>query len=296
MSRIEQALEKAVKMRETGSAPAAVEIEVQKPKDGMPVFEVGESIIDISAVNKHLVCITDPYSTEAEQYKKLRARILKATKNEFRNTIMVTSSDVSEGKTVTAINLAVSIAKEIDHTVLLADCDLRNPTIHKYLGLECKYGISDYLADKVSLQEILIKTGIGKLVFLPGGDPPENPAELVSSEKMKRLVQELKIRYKDRYIIYDSSPVLVAADSLSLGSYMDGIVFVIQAARTSDKTVKEAISLMKGTNILGVVLNNVPHYLAGSAYPYYNRYGYGRENYYKKPKSDDSGNAEEKPN
>lgn len=295
MSRIEQALEKAVKMRETVKDTAPVETDTGVSQPPLPKFEVGEPIIDIKAMDRNLVCITDPYSSAAEQYKKLRLRILNATKNDFLNTIMVTSSDVGEGKTVTAINLAITIAKEIDHTVLLVDTDLRNPAIHKYFGIEARYGFSDYLTDKVKLSDIFIKTGIGKLVFLPGGEPPENPAELISSDKMKRLVQELKLRYKDRYIIFDSSPVLVAADSLSLGGYMDGIVFVIQAARTSEKTAEQAISLMKGTNILGIVFNNVPHDLAKSIYPsYYYHYGYGKEGYFKKTKSEDKGNAEKK--
>jgi exopolysaccharide/PEP-CTERM locus tyrosine autokinase len=186
---------------------------------------------------------------------------------------MVTSSDAGEGKTITAINLAAAMANAIDHTVLLVDADLRNPSIHKYLGIKMKYGLSDYLTGKVDLTEVLVRPGIGKLVVLPGGNPPENPAELLSSEKMKNLVKELKYRYKDRYIIFDSVPILVTADSLSLSTYMDGIVFVVQADRTSEKDVAQALALIKGCNILGVVFNNVPQYFAKKPYPYDYRYG-----------------------
>ena len=117
--------------------------------------------------------------------------------------------------------------------------------------------------------DILIKTGIGKLVILPAGNIVDNSTELLSSEKMKMLVHELKLRYKDRYIIFDSTPLLVTADPLMLGSYMDGIIFVIQEGRTSQKSALQSISLMKGWNILGVVFNNVPHYLIKSHYHYY---------------------------
>ena len=282
MSRIEKALEKAVKTRESIKETIQEEIITPDNQVTLPRFEVGETVLDPAAIDRHIVCISDPSSAAAEQYKKLRARILQVTAKNFLNTIMVTSSDISEGKTITAINLAVAIANEIDYTVLLVDADLRNPSVQKYLGIKSKYGLSDYLTGKTGLSDVLIKTGIGKLVVLPAGNPPENPAELLSSDKMKRLVSEIKLRYKDRYIIFDSSPVLVTADALSLGIYMDGVVFVVKAARTSQKAAEQAISLMKGCNILGIVFNEVPQYLANNLYPYYYPYGYGRNGNFKK--------------
>lgn len=269
MSRIEQALEKAVKMRETTKEAVPEEITTSDNQVALPRFEAGSSVVDPAMVDKHLVCITDPYSSAAEQYKKLRARIFKATTKDFLNTIMVTSSEIGEGKSITAINLAVAMSNEIDYTVLLVDADLRNPSVHKYFGLEPEYGLSDYLTDKVNLDDVLIKTGIGKLVILPAGNIPDNSAELLSSEKMKMLIHEIKLRYKDRYIIFDSSPLLVTADSLSLGSYMEGIIFVIQEGRTSQQAALQSMSLMKGWNILGAVFNNVPPYLVKSHYKYY---------------------------
>jgi protein-tyrosine kinase len=267
MSRIEKALEKAVEMRES-MRDAIAEETITDHKLASAEFEVGEAVVNPDLVDRHLVCLTDPHSSVGEQYKKLRARILKATSKDFLNTIMVTSPDIGEGKTITALNLAVTMANEFDYTVLLVDADLKHPTIPSYLGIEAKYGLSDYLMNKAKLQDILIKTGIGKLVVLPAGNPLENAAELLASERMRSLVQELKRRYKDRYIIFDSSPILITADSLSLSRYMDGIVFVIQAYRTTPKIVSHAISLIKGSNILGIVFNNVPEYLAKNLYPY----------------------------
>ena len=293
MSRIEKALEKAVKTRESIKETIQEEIITPDNQVTLPRFEVGETVLDPAAIDRHIVCISEPSSAAAEQYKKLRARILQVTAKNFLNTIMVTSSDISEGKTITAINLAVAIANEIDYTVLLVDADLRNPSVQKYLGIKSKYGLSDYLTGKTGLSDVLIKTGIGKLVVLPAGNPPENPAELLSSDKMKRLVNEIKLRYKDRYIIFDSSPVLVTADALSLGIYMDGVVFVVKAARTSQKAAEQAISLMKGCNILGIVFNEVPQYLANNLYPYYYPYSYRRDGYSKKSDSGDKGNNEQ---
>ncbi|MGO9612106.1 MAG: polysaccharide biosynthesis tyrosine autokinase [Dissulfurispiraceae bacterium] len=275
MSRIEKALEKAAKLRESQriEAPAVAQRDINVPGD-LPGFVTGESVVDPNKVNTHLVCITDVFSPAAEQYRKLRARILRATKKDFLNTIMVSSADIGDGKTVTAINLAVAMANEMDYTVILVDADLRKPSVHTYLGIEPKYGLSDYLAGKVSLPEVLIKTGIGGLVLLPAGSQTDNPAELLSSLKMRDLVDELKSRYKDRYVIFDSPPLLTVADALSLSGYVDGILFVLKAFETSQDATEKALSLLKGCRILGAVLNSVPPYLTRSIYPYYyRRYG-----------------------
>lgn len=282
MSRIEKAIEKAVEMRKTVKKADVPQAPISEHKTTFTGFEVGETVIDMNAVDMHLVCITNPNSPAAEQYKKLRARILKATAKEFHNTIMIISPDIGEGKTITAINLAVAMGNEIDYTALLVDADLKHPSIHKYLGIKAEYGLSDYLMGKANLPDILIKTGIGKLVLLPAGSSTDNAAELLSSERMKNLVQELKHRYKDRYIIFDSSPALVVADALSLSSYMDGIVLVAQAVRTTPNAALNTLSLIKGSNILGVVFNNVPKDLAKNLYPYY--YLYEDKGYHQKSK------------
>lgn len=271
MSRLEQALEKAVRMRGTKKEILPEEPEKSTDQVSFPRFQNGE-VKELLSADRYLVCITEPHSAVAEQYKKLRTRILKATKDDFLNTIMVTSSDIAEGKTITAINFAVSLANMADHTVLLVDTDLRNPSIHKYLGIEQEYGLSEYLKGEVNLPDILIKTGIGNLVVLPGGKPSENPSELISSESMKRLVKEMKQRYKDRYIIFDSSPVNLTADTLLLGNCVDGIILVVKADHTPESAVTQALSLLNGTNLLGVVLNDMPHYLSRSIkYQYYYR-------------------------
>ncbi len=277
MSKIEKALEKAVRMRETGremlpETGVARTAAAPESRAVFKGFEVGETIVNKDLIDKHIVCITDPFSSISEQFKKLKARVLnQMSKQDFRNTIMVTSSDIGEGKSIVAINLAVALSNELDYTVLLVDVDLRKPSIHKYFGIEPEYGLSDYLTNKVALKDVLIKTGIGKLVILPAGAVPDNSAELLSSEKMKMLVHELKHRYGDRYVIFDSTPLLVTADPLLLGMQMDGVVFVIQEGKTSQQAALQSMSLMKGWNILGAVFNNVPEYLVKGDYQYYYR-------------------------
>jgi len=278
MSRITRALERAAKTRAgNGENDRAVIIPTPTASSALrdpSVFEVREGGVNRDAVNQHVVTITDPYSFAAEEYRKLRARVLRATEKDFQNTIMVTSSQGSEGKTVTAINLAVAIAYELDHTVLLVDADLRKPSIHTYLGLQLQSGLSEYLSSQAQLPDILVKTGIGKLVLLPAGKPPENPAELIASERMRDMILELKERYRDRYIIIDSSPLLMTADSISLCDYVDGVIFVARAGVTDPKTATQALALVKDhTTILGTVFNDVLINPEKGRYSYYHRYG-----------------------
>jgi protein-tyrosine kinase len=270
MSRIEQALEKAARLRgdEVRSGYAQRDYANSKKCDPA-VFEVAQGGVDTAAVERRIVTVTDPNSLAAEEYKKLRARILQTTEKNFQNAIMVTSAQAGEGKSVTAINLAISIAQELDHTVLLIDADLRRPSIHTYLGLQASPGLSDYLISNTPLSNILIKTGLGKLVFMPAGAVPANPSELLGSDRMREFVREVKERYPDRYVIFDTPPMLMAADAISLADYADGVLFVIQAGRTTQKLAGEALALLKNCNVLGAVFNNVPEHFTRKMDPYY---------------------------
>ncbi len=268
MSRIEKSLEEALRARRAAQKAPAQQDAPGQAGSASPKFQPIEvPLVKLEDVDKRIVCIREPNSYIAEQYRKLRARI-KSLPVDALNSILVTSSAIGEGKTVTSINLAVAIANEIDNTVLLVDTDLRNPTVHRYLGLQPQAGLSDYLKGEVELRDVLIKTGIGRLMVLPAGNMPENPSELLSSEKMRSLAGELKKRYSDRYVVYDSSPLLVTADAVTLARHMDGILFVMSAGRTTHKSAKRAMQLLKGCRILGVVFNNIQEQLARHMYPY----------------------------
>ena len=278
MSRIEKILEAAINARKTARGQTRQAEGIPENIDGPKFQPAAVPLIDPGAVDKKIVSIREPNSLVAEQYRRLRARIKSASGDPVKS-ILVTSSVMGEGKTVTAVNLAVTIANEIDNTVLLVDTDLRNPMVHNYLGINPQFGLSDYLKGDVNLPDVLIKTGIGQLVVLPAGNIPENPSELLSSQKMKALASELKNRYDDRFIIYDSSPLLVTADSIPLARHMDGVLFVVKASANLQKSSGRAIALLKGCRVLGAVFNNVPEHLAEQAYPYPygNSYGYGKK-------------------
>lgn len=271
MGRLEEALEKAVRMREQAgdAAPGAI-----APKDSglhpsRPQFDVRTPIVTAEHINQRIAIVASPNSVAAEQYRKLRSRVLGAARERSGNAVLVASSGIGEGKTTTAVNLAIAIAQELDYTVLLVDADLRKPSVHSTLGIRNERGLADYLQGDAALEDVLVHTGLGKLVVLPAGKPPENPAELLASNRMRELIQELKARYTDRFVVFDSAPLLVAADTVPLSRHMDGVIMVVQAERTSPVEAQKAIALLGAVPVLGAVLNNMPEHLLHSIHPYY---------------------------
>lgn len=269
MSRIEEALEKAAKMRvepisrETISKTAAG---VHVPP---PVAAAG-----LTVTNKLLVTVNDPYTQAAEEYSKLKSVIVRLTRmGSFLNMLMVTSSLGGEGKSLTALNLALSLAQEFDHTVLLVDADIRKPSIHSYLGIENSAGLTDCLLDNVDVKDALIRTGIGKLSFLPAGRSVPNPADVFTSQRMRSFFLEMKNRYQDRYIIIDTPPVLPFAETRSLSAIVDGVVLVAKEGLVTLRNIEETIEHIKGTLLLGIVYNE-----AATEFRY-DSYQYCREGY-----------------
>jgi exopolysaccharide/PEP-CTERM locus tyrosine autokinase len=191
----------------------------------------------------------------SDQYKIIKTKILQKTREQGLNTILVTSAFRSEGKSVTASNIAISLAKELTHTVLLVDADLRKPSLHQLFSIEPKMGLSDYLLNDAPLADLFINPGINRLLFLPGHLSIDNSAESISAPKMERLVQELKARYPERYVIFDSSPLIESAEALILADYVDGVILVVEAGKTQLPYIEKALELLKDRNLIGLVLN-----------------------------------------
>lgn len=212
-------------------------------------------LMDDRRVDKNLITLLKPHSYEAEQFKMLRTGLLFPSSGEPARSIMVTSALPGEGKSFVAANLAVSIAQNINEYVLLMDCDLRKPTIQRYFGFGNVPGMSDYLALGKSLSTLLIKTGLNKLTILPGGKPPHNPSELLSSNKMSELLNEVKKRYSDRYVIIDSSPPKLTAETIALAKQVDGILIVVKFGSTAREAVRDLIQSLGKEKILGVIVN-----------------------------------------
>jgi len=216
----------------------------------------------------------------ADEYRVIKRPLLK---NAFGgggmelahgNLIMVTSALPGEGKSFTSIGLAMSMAMELDRTVLLVEADVARPAVCRYCGIpEPKQGLVDYLADSsIDLSELLMKTNAPKLTLLPAGRRHSSSAELLGSRAMRDLMDQLANRYPDRVVIFDSPPLLLSNEAVTLSSLMGQIVVVVEAARTQQTQVKQAIALLDPNQTVGVVLNK-NRAAEGAGYGY--GYGYG---------------------
>ena len=229
-----------------------------------PAFHVPK-VIDSSLVVYH-----DPNSVEAEIFKVLRNNILFPKDGSPPPSIMVTSAMPEDGKSFIAANLAISIAMGIEDHVLLMDCDMRRSNIHRKFGYDDNVpGLSEYLSKDIPLHSLLKKTPVEKLTILPGGRIPDNPSELISSQRMKDLLHESINRYKDRFIILDTPPPRLTAETTALAKYVDGILIVIRSGVTKKSSVEALVETLGRDKIIGVVLN-------GYHIPATERYGYGK--------------------
>jgi len=192
----------------------------------------------------------------ADAYRILRTQILQRLRENNWNTLAVTSPRDGEGKSLTAANLAISLAREVDYTVLLVDANLRNPSIHDHLGFYAEYGLSDYLQNDVPLADILIHPkSVPRFVVLPAGRAIQNSSEMLSSPKMARLVEELKNRYPSRIVIFDLPPILTSSDALAFSPLVDAALIVIEDGGTQKQDLKQAFEMLKGVELIGTVLN-----------------------------------------
>ncbi|MBJ6724239.1 nucleotide-binding protein [Geomesophilobacter sediminis] len=196
-----------------------------------------------------------PDSPEVEFYRQLRTRILQQTAGERGATVMITSPLPGEGKTLTSINLALTFAKEFKQTALLVDCDLRKQQIHETLGFASDRGLVDYLLDDCPVPELFVWPGVEKLTVISGGKKVNDSCELLGSPGMADLVADMRSRYPERYVFFDTPSVLSGADALAFAPLVDYILVVVQRGKTSLADLNRALELLPGEKILGVVMN-----------------------------------------
>lgn len=217
----------------------------------------------------------------AEEFRIIKQPVLAhikgktASRVEHPNLVMVTSSLAGEGKTFTAINLALSIAMEKDHTVLLVDADVAKPEVTTRLKIGAELGLTDVLQDEsLDLADVLIRTQLPNLAVLPAGHRHAHATELLASSAMKRLADEIATRYPDRVIIFDSPPLLPTTEARVLASLMGQVLLVVEQGKTQQPAVLEALEMLDSLEIVGLVLNKV-HKSIGGGYGYGRGYGYG---------------------
>ena len=225
-----------------------------------------------------IVTPDQPKTLIAEEFRVVKRPLLTNVTNPAApirnsNLIMITSSLPGEGKSFTAANLAISIAMELDRTVLLVDADVARPSLPRLMGFSEERGLLDILQDKtLRLSDVLLKTNIPKLSILPAGTRDTQSTELLASENMGRLLSELSKRYADRIIIFDSPPLLLTTEARVLAARMGQIVFVVRAEETPQSAVREALGTIEACPVKLLVLNQARN-VERAAYGY--GYGYG---------------------
>lgn len=225
-----------------------------------PSYTSSRSVqLDVQAVLDNRCIAIDNNSEEAEIYRILRAQIQRRfEEGEGGRTLMVTSAVAREGKTVTAINLAMILAKEFSQTALLVDCDFRQQQICETLSYQSDKGLADYLLHGTPFPDIIAWPGIEKLTVISGGKPIGASSELLGSPGMRQLIEEMKSRYPERYVIFDSPPVLSCSDSLALATLVDSILVVVRAEQTSRTDIVRALEMLPQNKIIGLVMNRIP--------------------------------------
>ncbi len=195
----------------------------------------------------------------SESYTRIRTRIQQRTEVNGWNSIMITSPGKQTGKTLIAVNLALTFAKTCDDTVLLVDCDFRNQTISRLMGIPSDKGLADVVLRGTPMQEVMIWPDIDKMILISGGDPVHGSVELIGSPHMASLISEMKERYKDRYILFDVPAALETADALTFAPMIDGILIVIQEGKTTQKEIDNVLEIFPKEKILGFVYNKSTH-------------------------------------
>lgn len=220
----------------------------------------------------NLVTQNDPKNPGAEAYRVIRTGIQFAQAGKELQTIALTSCTPNEGKSMTIANLAV-VLTQAGKSVLLIDCDMRNPTVHKNFNLSNKVGLSSCISMGTALSDAVQKTSIEGLYALTGGVIPPNPSELLGSEQMKNVLQRAKEQYD--YVLIDTPPVMPVTDALIVSRFVDGMILVIASAEVKVEMARDVKNQLvnAGANILGVVLNKVRSEHHGYGYGYYYYYG-----------------------
>ena len=257
MEKIKQALDKARQERQQNG--------VQPSKDkAQPASDVSsiqytqtqsvESSHERMRENRLVSSMEQGEYTDA--LKILSTQVLQRMNENHWSSIAITSARYATGKTTIASNLGLSIARDVEYTVLIVDANLRHPNLHEYFGIKPQKGLSEFLTSDVELSDILINPkGLDHFVILPAGMPHSASSELLGSPKMCSLVEELTSRYPKRIIIFDLPPILETAEALSFLPCVDTALIVVEDDVTKEADLKSAVDMLSVTNVIGTVLN-----------------------------------------
>ena len=267
MSKIEDALAKVrgsvatppldSTTRTAGQLPARTQIHSAESSGTFRTLEGRGQILPIKeeCADAHRIISSPRYEQAIASYKILRTRVLQRMRSNNWNRLAVTACGPAEGKTVTSINLAISLARQEDQNVILIDLDLVRPTVCRYLGLEPRVGLAEYFSGEATLDEIWISPGIDRLLVLASATPIENSSETLRSMKMLELLETVAAKSSSSIIVFDMPPLLTSDDVLAFGPLVDALLFVIATGKSSRAELERGKELLHEFNLIGTVLN-----------------------------------------
>ena len=252
MERIKLAIEKA-----KAGEPAGANRRGEPSGDPGSVQYVQTAVVvmDAAHLERHRIISHQKTHPASWAFDVLRTQVLQKMDENGWRTLAITSPSVESGKTVVAINLAMSIAQQTDRTALLVDFDLRRPSVARSLGLNRSVSLNDYLEGQVEIGDALVNPGVERFVVLPTNRPVAGASEMLSSAKVGHLISDLRERYSDRIVIFDLPPVLAADDVMTVLPRVDCVLMVVGSGVSTQNEVEEAMNRLSKASVLGVVLN-----------------------------------------
>lgn len=251
MERIKLAIEKA----KAGEVHSIKSERIHDDPESLQYSQTAVVSLDPAHLDRHRVVSHQKSHPACWAFDVLRTQVLQKMDENGWRTLAITSPSVESGKTVVAINLAISIAQQTNRTALLVDFDLRRPSVSKSLGLDRSTSLNDILDGRATVAEALVNPGIERFVVLPTNAPVDGASEMLSSAKVGNLISDLRERYSDRIVIFDLPPVLAADDVMTVMPRMDCVLLVVGSGVSTQGEIEEAMSRLGKANMLGLVLN-----------------------------------------
>jgi protein-tyrosine kinase len=260
MSLIEEAIRKATLERTAGRGalgmPARAARGTPSPAvaDAQP-RQFALAPLDPEAMERHHVLLALSDIAVSRSYKILRTRVLQRMRSKNWNSLGITGTSAGEGKSLTAINLALALAQDVNTWVFLVDLDLQRPQIGSYLGMRFERGLTDYLTGHAEIDQIIYDTGVKRLAVVPNAHPVEQSSEYLSAPRMTEFINALEAEAPRRVIIFDMPPLLVSDDVLAFAPRLDTVLLVVSQGQTARRTLANAREVLSEMNVMGVVLN-----------------------------------------
>jgi len=269
VDRLRKALELSRAQRSDGSRPDGLTVAAAAAPHGLKgvgaakedsaqLVRVRARSVPVSAevLRRHRILLAGADDITANAYKRLRVQVLQLLRKHGYNSVAVVSPSSEDGRTLTAINLAITVAEDPSHTALLVDMDLRQPSVHRLFGLEPRLGVGDCLRRAAEVGDTLLRPeSFPNLALLPGTTAQRQPSELLAGESAKDLSAELRTRYANRIVIYDLPPLLGTADVLAFLPCVQAVLLVACESHTRRDDIAESLTLLRGVPLVGTVLN-----------------------------------------